>query len=83
MAPLLARHREIEAKIARPSFALAIADGTEEDSRVYVRGSPRTLGDLVPRRFLELLNGRNPAPALPGSGRLDLAKEGRRPRAIR
>ncbi len=75
MTPLLARTRAAEAKIARPNLALAIADGTEEDSRVNVRGSPRTLGDLVPRRFLELLTGRNPVPTTSGSGRLDLAKK--------
>jgi hypothetical protein len=74
--PALARLREAEAKIAPPTLALAIADGTAEDDRVHVRGNPSTLGETVPRRFLEALAGaeaEQPPPA-EGSGRLKLAR---------
>ena len=70
--PLLDRYREVESRIAPPTLGLAIEDGTGEDARVHIRGGTRTLGDLVPRRFLEVFD-RSP-PSTPGSGRLDLAR---------
>jgi hypothetical protein len=72
--PALARLREAEAKIAPPTLALAIADGTAEDDRVHVRGNPSTLGETVPRRFLEALTGAEQARPSEGSGRLELAR---------
>ncbi|WP_406697046.1 PSD1 and planctomycete cytochrome C domain-containing protein [Singulisphaera sp. Ch08] len=70
----LARYREVEATILPPTLALAITDGTGEDDRVHIRGSTKTPGEIVPRRFLEAIAGREqPAPAS-GSGRLDLAR---------
>ncbi len=78
IAPLLARYREVEARLNEPTLAQAITDGTGVDARIHVRGNPKSLGDLVPRRFLEVLGG-SVAPSVadpesnPGSGRLDLA----------
>ncbi|AGA25599.1 DUF1553 domain-containing protein [Singulisphaera acidiphila] len=70
----LARYRQVEATIQAPTLALAIVDGTGEDDRVHIRGSTKTLGEIVPRRFLEAIAGREqPAPAS-GSGRLELAR---------
>ncbi|MEM7599939.1 MAG: PSD1 and planctomycete cytochrome C domain-containing protein [Verrucomicrobiota bacterium] len=40
-----------------PRFAIAMAEGTKENSQVYVRGSHRSLGEEVPPRFLEALGG--------------------------
>lgn len=37
--------------------ALAMGKGTPEKAHVYIRGSHRSLGDEVPRRFLEALGG--------------------------
>lgn len=37
--------------------ALAMGKGTPENAHVYIRGSHRSLGDEVPRRFLEALGG--------------------------
>ena len=74
IAPLLARYRAIEATIPDPALATAILDGTSEDEHVLIRGSSRTPGEVVPRRFLEAIAGaEQPAPAS-GSGRLDLAR---------
>jgi hypothetical protein len=54
---------------------MAIADGTAENEHVFIRGSHKTLGDEVPRRFLEVLGGaKHPAPER-GSGRLELAEQ--------
>jgi hypothetical protein len=71
-------YRVLEAAIPPPRLALAIIDGTGEDARVQIRGSPRNLGAVVPRRFLEVIAGADqPAPApspAQGSGRLELAR---------
>jgi hypothetical protein len=73
-AELLARYREVEARIPEPTLAPAIADGTGRDERVSIRGNYRTPGSVVPRRFLEVLAGPDqPAPSR-GSGRLELAR---------
>jgi cytochrome c553 len=42
--------------------------------RVHHRGNPKTLGDEVPRRFLEILGGDDALPFKLGSGRLELAQ---------
>src|SRR5262249_32562652 len=66
--------RQVEASIPSPRRAPAMADGTGWDECVYIRGSHKNLGELVPRRFLEVLAGPvQPAPTQ-GSGRLELAR---------
>ena len=74
LAPLLARYRAIEAAIPEPTLGQALTDGTGTDERVHIRGSAKTLGEPVPRRFLEVLaDASTPSPP-DGSGRLDLAR---------
>jgi hypothetical protein len=72
----LVGYRALAASIPEPSLAPAIVDGTGEDARVHVRGSPRNLGPVVPRRFLEAISGpdQDPPPSASGSGRLELAR---------
>jgi cytochrome c553 len=53
---------------------MAMTDGTPEDDRVHVRGSPHKFGDVVPRRLLEALAGPVQPAASRGSGRLELAR---------
>jgi hypothetical protein len=62
---------------ARPEsrLALAMLDGSGVDERVFVRGSPKALGEATPRRFLEALAGPAPLPVSRGSGRLELARQ--------
>jgi hypothetical protein len=70
----LERMRQLEEQFPTPRRAVAMADGTGWDERVFIRGSHKNLGDVVPRRFLEVLAGTpQPAPA-EGSGRLELAR---------
>jgi mono/diheme cytochrome c family protein len=45
-----------------------------KDSPVFIRGQSGTPGDMVPRRFLEVLSGGKPTPFKQGSGRLELAQ---------
>ncbi|MFO0890436.1 MAG: PSD1 and planctomycete cytochrome C domain-containing protein [Isosphaeraceae bacterium] len=74
LGSLLDEYRSIEAAIPEPTFGLAIADGTGEDARKLIRGNHRTPGDVVPRRFLEVLGGAAEGSAGAGSGRLELAR---------
>ena len=74
VAAFLERYEQVESRIPEPTLALAIADGTARDEPVHIRGSSKTLGEVVPRRFLEAIAGaEQPAPAA-GSGRLELAR---------
>jgi hypothetical protein len=62
----------------RPSVpdAYAVQDGAPADARVQLRGDPEKLGDVVPRKFLDVLGGATlPADAAhTTSGRLQLAE---------
>ncbi len=44
------------------------------DVAVNLRGNPHNLGDVVPRRFIEVLSPKDPKPFQQGSGRLELAE---------
>jgi hypothetical protein len=44
------------------------------DSPVFIRGQAQEKGEIVPRRFLEVLSGGKPKPYRIGSGRLELAQ---------
>ncbi|MGI8965320.1 MAG: PSD1 and planctomycete cytochrome C domain-containing protein, partial [Limisphaerales bacterium] len=57
-----------------PPRAMILTDVTKpRDSRVFLRGEAENPGEIVPRRFLEILSGSNRTPFKHGSGRLDLA----------
>ncbi len=74
-AKLADLEKQLESQITPPRRAMALADGTPENEHVFIRGSHKTLGDEVPRRFLEALGGtEHPAP-VDCSGRLELARQ--------
>ena len=56
------------------SWPYGVAEGTPHDARIQKRGEPLKPGDLVPRRFLEVLGGDALPPGAAGSGRLELAR---------
>jgi hypothetical protein len=60
---------------AAPKFdvAYAVAEGKPHNARVQQRGDPKSLGNEVPRRFLQVLGGETVPPDA-GSGRLELAR---------
>jgi hypothetical protein len=71
-----ARQAKLVAQIKNESrLALAMLDGTGLDEQVFLRGSPKTLGEVVRRRFLEALAGPKPLRVRRGSGRLELARQ--------
>jgi mono/diheme cytochrome c family protein/uncharacterized protein YdcH (DUF465 family) len=57
-----------------PVRAMTLVDKLRpSDSPVFIRGEAENRGDLVPRRFLEILSGPNRPVFKSGSGRLELA----------
>ncbi|MGP8200016.1 MAG: PSD1 and planctomycete cytochrome C domain-containing protein [Limisphaerales bacterium] len=73
---------EARRKIARlestdpgsPPCATVLYDSTKpHDSPVFLRGEQENKGEIVPRRFLQILSGPIPVPFRNGSGRLELA----------
>jgi mono/diheme cytochrome c family protein len=63
------------AEVRRESrLAPALWDANGVDEHVFIRGSHKSSGELVSRRFLEALAGPEPLAAACGSGRLELAR---------
>ncbi len=63
----LAEHPDVE-------FVFAVSEGAPHDAKRHRRGDPKRLGEQMPRRFLQIIDGPEP-PAIPsGSGRLELAR---------
>jgi hypothetical protein len=60
LAAIATESRAIASRLPVPMLALAIADGTGQDEHVHIRGSHKNLGEVVPRRFLEVLGGAAP-----------------------
>ncbi|MCS7047375.1 MAG: DUF1553 domain-containing protein, partial [Gemmataceae bacterium] len=65
--------RKAEAAVPAPQRCLATADGSAVDEHVFIRGNPKNLGPVQPRRFLEVFGGK--ASASQSSGRLQLAEQ--------
>ncbi len=58
-----------------PRSAMVVEDIEKpKDSRIQLRGDRKKLGDLVPRRFLDILTIGERKPFVDGSGRLELAR---------
>ncbi len=55
-------------------MAYAVIDDKPLNARIHKRGEPRTPGDEVPRRFLEIMGGDALPKGTTGSGRLQLAQ---------
>jgi Protein of unknown function (DUF1553)/Protein of unknown function (DUF1549)/Planctomycete cytochrome C len=84
-ADLAKRAAEVE-QLKKNTPPLAYANGAQEggvpgsphagvhDVRIHHRGRYDRLGDLVPRRFPEILAGKDQKPITSGSGRLQLAE---------
>ncbi len=71
-AGLLARYREVEAKLPQPTRAPGVLEADSYDAALFVRGDHKQPAEKVARRFLD---GINPTPyQTQGSGRLELAQ---------
>ena len=74
-------HDALEAIVVKyidvaPPRAMTLVDGPNpHDGRVFIRGDHQRLGEVAPRRFLEVLQAaQGEAPLTEGSGRLQLAR---------
>jgi len=75
-SPIFEQHQKLLAQIKLDSrLTPAMQEGSGTDERVFIRGNPKTLGEVVPRRHLEAFVGTNAMPLKSGSGRLELAKQ--------
>jgi hypothetical protein len=71
---LEAELKAIKAKAPlEPPYACAVGEDQPVEQRVFLRGNPESKGDVVPKRFPEILAGEEQAPITQGSGRLELA----------
>jgi hypothetical protein len=58
-----------------PPRAMVVADSPKpRNSPIFIRGDAQRRGDIVPRRFLEILSPKNRKNFTNGSGRLELAE---------
>ena len=72
---LAQQYRQIEAALALPRIVPGVADGGDGFRQpVFVRGDCRRPGDVVERRYLEVLSVSDGPFSGPGSGRLELAE---------
>ncbi|HLJ91976.1 MAG TPA: PSD1 and planctomycete cytochrome C domain-containing protein [Gemmataceae bacterium] len=70
------KEADLTAQIQKQSrLAMAMLDGDAQNEHVFIRGSPKALGEIVPRRFLEALAGPRGLAVHRGSGRLELARQ--------
>lgn len=60
-----------------PSHAMVVSDAAQpKNSPVFIRGEANSKGEVVPRRFLDILSpGGKAQPFTKGSGRLELAQQ--------
>jgi hypothetical protein len=66
---------ELESAIPDVPSAMAVVEGTPEDLRIHLRGNHITLGEQVPRQFLQVLSAGTQTPVDDTqSGRLQLAR---------
>jgi len=73
--PFFRRQAELLAQLKTSSHTAPCAlEGSGVDEHVLVRGQHKSPGDLVPRRFLEALDGTKPPNFATASGRLELAE---------
>ena len=75
LGALLKSFREVEAGLPEPRRAPAMTEGTPEDEAIALRGNPKNVGPIVPRRMIGALAGdRETSTPAVGSGRLELAR---------
>jgi hypothetical protein len=74
VAELVKEYREVEKDIQPGRVVAGMADLDGFDHPVYRRGDFRSVGDMVPRRYLEALASPDMSPGS-NSGRLQLAEE--------
>ena len=57
-APLLAKYRDLEARLPLPTRAPGVLEADGHDAALFVRGDHKQPAELVPRRFLDGIDAR-------------------------
>ncbi|MGL6076378.1 MAG: PSD1 and planctomycete cytochrome C domain-containing protein [Fimbriiglobus sp.] len=70
----LAKAKELQARLTPSRLVPSLWDADGVDATLFVRGNPRTPGEVVPRRSLEALAGSERIAHTTGSGRYELAQ---------
>jgi hypothetical protein len=70
---------DLEASLPAETFGRISYEDIPHNLRIHERGNHLNLGPEVPRRFLRILDGENPAPYSNGSGRTALSEALTRP----
>ena len=73
VARIQGQRRSLDNRVPPSQFAMSSQDRDPRDVRVHLRGDHKNLGAEVPRRFLQILAGKDQPAILEGSGRLQLA----------
>ena len=71
---LQAERKQWELQIPESVFGMIGTDEEAHDVRVHIRGNHKNLGEVAPRRFLQIIAGEKQTPVREGSGRLQLAE---------
>ncbi|GMW01248.1 MAG: hypothetical protein AMXMBFR84_23850 [Candidatus Hydrogenedentota bacterium] len=75
IAGFVASKRALAGEVPQYTRALAIGEGTPQEESLMLRGSYKTTGESINRRFLEAIAGLDQPPCGEGSGRLTLADQ--------
>jgi hypothetical protein len=73
LAQLQNRRSQLETEVPASAFAMIARDENPRNVRIHLRGNHKTLGEEVPRRFLQVIAGRDQPAVAQESGRLQLA----------
>lgn len=73
MAEITKRKEQLRAHPPQVELAYAVTEGRPHDTRLQRKGDPHSLGNVVPRGFLQILSGRKLPKDCHASGRRELA----------
>ncbi|MDE2755925.1 MAG: PSD1 and planctomycete cytochrome C domain-containing protein [Acidobacteriota bacterium] len=73
VARMQGQRQVLDDRVPASRFAMSSQDRDPRNVRVHLRGDHKNLGREVPRRFLQILAGKDQPPIPEGSGRLQLA----------
>jgi len=74
LAEVKARIAELENQLPNVEKAYAVSEGKSGNAKIHRKGDPRSLGEEVPRGFLQVLGGQRLPNNEKGSGRYQLAQ---------
>jgi hypothetical protein len=71
---LVQKRQRWESQVPDSEYAMVAEDRDCADVKLHIRGNHKNLGEIVPRRFLQVIAGEQQALVKAGSGRLEIAE---------